>query len=192
MDVSNCQFTQETSGPFGCNMGCGSVSMRPSSCMARMHSEKPLYRIVPLKRVLTFEPSPYSSPYCVESRFGNPSSAKPGKKFKSFGADIKSPPPKISTTWPRFRYLAADKVLSNAARGDHENLYRNELLEHSGAGNPPQKLINDSMEPPLSWTSLMHSSARKWSMPGSKPTSFRIVTPDLSATSCSDRTWSVM
>lgn len=47
----------------------------------------------------------------------------------------------------------------------------------SSSALPPQYETNESILPPWFWILWMHSNARRWSMPGSSPTSLRNVTP---------------
>lgn len=89
-------------------------------------------------------------------------------------------------TFPSFRYLASPKVFNSTPLGDQLNLYLSGLSEHSGAGKPPQYDTKDSIFPPPCLTSSKHSIARRWSIPGSRPTSFTMVIPASRALKSSD------
>ena len=56
------------------------------------------------------------------------------------------------------------------------NIFK-KFTDASGAGKPPQYETKLSTLPPPVWISSKHSTANKWSMPGSRPTSLTTVIP---------------
>lgn len=72
-----------------------------------------------------------------------------------------------------------------AANGLQLNLYPNGLSQQSGEGNPPHQDSNSIIFPFFASTSSLTFIVAKWSIPGSRPNSFKISTPFRLASSSS-------
>ena len=86
-------------------------------------------------------------------------------------------------TFPFNLYTESFIPANNTPLGDQLNLYPNGFPDDSGLGKPPHQLTNEVIRPPSLFTWSKTFLAVRWSIPGSNPSSFRIVIPaDLALT----------
>lgn len=90
-------------------------------------------------------------------------------------------------TFPSTRNFAPFSAALSTPRGLQLNLYfRGTSAAQSGAGRPPQNEVKDTIPLPSRRSESKSAKAEQWSMPGSRPISFRIRT---SASIALQRRW---